>query len=195
MVYAGELEAIHMAITHAKDLTQTKSRIFSDSQPAMMSLAKPRRESGQAIIERILDDIDVIFLTTVYTVILHAIRMGARTCWDRGEREGGPGGEERGDREDKPDATTHYPQICPSESASSRNRTGKPAAMAQRKRHGGALTKYHKKKHDETKTEAKEAQLTNIRKPQQADAHRLDRTTEEGTQLAKRISRTIQHHR
>jgi hypothetical protein len=43
MVYAGELEAIYMAITHAKDLTQTETRIFSDSQPAMKSLAKPKR--------------------------------------------------------------------------------------------------------------------------------------------------------
>src|SRR5579859_1249916 len=51
MVYAGELEAIHMAIIHAKDLTQTESQIFSDSQPAMKSLAKPKRQSGQAIIE------------------------------------------------------------------------------------------------------------------------------------------------
>jgi hypothetical protein len=64
MVYAGELEAIHMAVIHAKDLTQTESRIFSDSQPAMKSLAKPKRQSGQAIIERILDEIDALYLTT-----------------------------------------------------------------------------------------------------------------------------------
>jgi hypothetical protein len=51
MVYAGELEAIHMAVIHAKDLTQTKSRIFAYSQPAMKSLAKPKRQLGQAIIE------------------------------------------------------------------------------------------------------------------------------------------------
>ena len=53
-----------MAVTHAKDLMQTKSRIFSDSQPAMKSLAKPKRQSGQAIIERILDEIDALYLTT-----------------------------------------------------------------------------------------------------------------------------------
>src|SRR5579859_2401791 len=64
MVYARELEAIHMAVTHAKDLTQTESRIFSDSQPAMRSVAKPKRQSGQAIIERILDEIDALYLTT-----------------------------------------------------------------------------------------------------------------------------------
>src|SRR5579859_7940913 len=64
MVYARELEAIHMAVTHAKDLTQTESRIFSDSQPAIKSLAKPKRQSGQAIIERILDEIDALYLTT-----------------------------------------------------------------------------------------------------------------------------------
>jgi ribonuclease HI len=65
MVYTRELEAIHMAIIHAKDLTQTESLIFSDSQPAMKSLAKPKCQSGQAIIERILDKIDMIYLTTL----------------------------------------------------------------------------------------------------------------------------------
>jgi ribonuclease HI len=64
MVYAAELEAIHMAVIHAKDLTQMESRIFSDSQPAMKSLAKPKRQSGQAIIERILNEIDTLYLTT-----------------------------------------------------------------------------------------------------------------------------------
>jgi ribonuclease HI len=64
MAYAGELEAIHMAITHAKDLTQIESRIFSDSQAAMKSLAKPKRQSGQAIIKRILDEIDAPYLAT-----------------------------------------------------------------------------------------------------------------------------------
>ena len=64
MVYAGELEAIHMAVVHAKDLMQMESRIFSDSQAAMKSLAKPKRQSGQAIIARILDEIDALHLTT-----------------------------------------------------------------------------------------------------------------------------------
>jgi ribonuclease HI len=64
MVYAAELEAIHMAVIHAKDLTQTESRIFSDSQPAMKSLAKPKRQSGQEIIKQILDEIDDLYLTT-----------------------------------------------------------------------------------------------------------------------------------
>jgi ribonuclease HI len=62
MVYAGELEAILMAITHAKDLTQRQSLIFTDSQAAMRSLAKPKRQSGQAIIKQILDQIDAIHL-------------------------------------------------------------------------------------------------------------------------------------
>jgi ribonuclease HI len=64
MVYAGELEAIHMAVVHAKDLTQTESLIFSDSQPARKLLARPKRQSGQAIIERILDEIDTLYLNT-----------------------------------------------------------------------------------------------------------------------------------
>jgi tubulin alpha len=63
-VYAGELEAIHMAVIHAKDLTQMESRIFTDSQAAMKSLAKPKRQSGQAIIKRILDEMDTLYLTT-----------------------------------------------------------------------------------------------------------------------------------
>jgi ribonuclease HI len=58
------LEAIHMAVIHAQDLMQTESRIFSDSQPAIKSLAKPKRQSGQAIIEQILHEIDAIYLTT-----------------------------------------------------------------------------------------------------------------------------------
>jgi ribonuclease HI len=63
MVYAGELEAIHMAVGHAKDLTQKESTpIFSDNQPAMQSLAKPKRQSGQAIIERILNEIEELYL-------------------------------------------------------------------------------------------------------------------------------------
>jgi ribonuclease HI len=64
MVYAGELEAIHMAVTHAKDLKHMESRIFSDSQAAMISLAKPKRQSGQEIIKRILDVIDALYSTT-----------------------------------------------------------------------------------------------------------------------------------
>ena len=60
MVYAGELEAIHMAITHVRELaTKTmRCRIFTDSQPAIKSIDKPRRQSGQSIIRRILDEIE-----------------------------------------------------------------------------------------------------------------------------------------
>ena len=66
MVYAAELEAIHMAVTHIKDhpMQFTETRIFSDSQPAMRSLAKPKRQSGQSIIKRILDEIDALHLIT-----------------------------------------------------------------------------------------------------------------------------------
>jgi len=43
MVYAGELEAIHMAITHVRKLTTEtmRCRIFTDSQPAIKSIDKP----------------------------------------------------------------------------------------------------------------------------------------------------------
>ena len=71
MVYAGELEAIHMAITHAKELATeiTGCRIFTDSQPAIKSIAKPRRQSGQSIIKRILDEIEELQRTkSAYTL-------------------------------------------------------------------------------------------------------------------------------
>lgn len=63
MVYAGELEAIHMAVKYIKDLAHRESRIFSDSQAAMKSLAKSKRQSGQEIIKRILDIIDALYIT------------------------------------------------------------------------------------------------------------------------------------
>jgi ribonuclease HI len=66
MVYAGELEGIHMAVTQAKELSNrtTECRIFTDSQPAIKSLAKPKRQSGQSIIKRILDEIDALYETS-----------------------------------------------------------------------------------------------------------------------------------
>jgi ribonuclease HI len=71
MVYAGELEAIHMAITQAKEFVAltTGCRIFTDSQPAIKSIAKPKRQSGQSIIKRILDEIDELHRTNpTYTL-------------------------------------------------------------------------------------------------------------------------------
>ena len=65
MVYAAELEAIHMAVIHTKDhLTPQfmECRIFSDSQAGMRSLAKPKRQSGQLIIKQILDEIEALYL-------------------------------------------------------------------------------------------------------------------------------------
>jgi ribonuclease HI len=63
MVYAGKLEAIHAAVAHAKELSNQfmKCRIFTDSQPAVKSLAKPKRQSGKSIIKRILDEIDSLY--------------------------------------------------------------------------------------------------------------------------------------
>jgi ribonuclease HI len=66
MVYAGELEAIQMAIDHVKledNSHYKKCRIFTDSQSAIKSLAKPKRQSGQSIIKRILDEIDTLYET------------------------------------------------------------------------------------------------------------------------------------
>lgn len=52
-----------MAVKYIKDLAHRESRIFSDSQAAMKSLAKPKRQSGQEIIKRILDIIDALYIT------------------------------------------------------------------------------------------------------------------------------------
>ena len=53
IVYVEELEAIYMAITHAKELTTEtiECRIFTDSQPMIKLIAKPLRQSGQSIIK------------------------------------------------------------------------------------------------------------------------------------------------
>ena len=64
IVYIGELEGIHMAVMYTKNLPQMETRIFLDSQPAMKSLAKPKRQSKQAIIEQILYEIDVLYFNT-----------------------------------------------------------------------------------------------------------------------------------
>lgn len=92
MVYAAELEAIDMAVAHDKDLTQTQMmepRIFSDSQPAIKSLAKPKRQSGQEIIKLILDVIDALYLT------IPSYKM--KLEWVPGH--GGIQGNERADRQ------------------------------------------------------------------------------------------------
>jgi len=69
MVYAGELEAIHMAGAHAEDIRQMKSHIFSDSQAAMKSLVKLKCQSGQAILKCILDEIDALhFIMPLYAL-------------------------------------------------------------------------------------------------------------------------------
>ena len=44
MVYAGELEAIHMAVTHVKDLTQMESRIFPEEQRIRSSSSKVQND-------------------------------------------------------------------------------------------------------------------------------------------------------
>ena len=63
IVYAGELKAIHMAIIYTREITTDiiGCRIFTDSQPAIKSMAKPRHQSGQSIIKRILDEIDELY--------------------------------------------------------------------------------------------------------------------------------------
>ena len=63
--------------------------------------------------------------------------------------------------------------------------------MGERERNGGASTKYHETKPDETN----EAKLTNIRTAQlEAQAYRMDYTAKNGTLLTKQLSRTIQYH-
>lgn len=60
MVCPGELESIHMVIIQVRELTTQTTRCctFTDSQPAIKSLAKPWLQSGQSIVKRILDEID-----------------------------------------------------------------------------------------------------------------------------------------
>jgi ribonuclease HI len=62
LVFAAELEAIQMAISHIRfHLRQYKEcRIFSDSQAALKALSKPQRQTGQIIIKAILDGIEQI---------------------------------------------------------------------------------------------------------------------------------------
>lgn len=62
MVYASELEAIHIAGVYAKELSNqlTKYRIFTDSQPAIKSLVKPKRQD----IKQTLGDIDTLYDTS-----------------------------------------------------------------------------------------------------------------------------------
>ena len=62
-VYAGELEAIYMAMKMIQENTHIyrKSIIFADSQAAIKAIAKPKRQSGQGIIKNILDSIDLIY--------------------------------------------------------------------------------------------------------------------------------------
>src|SRR5271170_2490386 len=55
-----------MALDHVKHEDNNRykrCRIFTDSQPAIKSLAKPKRQSGQSIIKRILDGIDTLYET------------------------------------------------------------------------------------------------------------------------------------
>jgi hypothetical protein len=66
--------------------------------------------------------------------------------------------------------------------------------MDQRQENGEASARHHETEHEETKTKMHETELTNIRESQQANAHRMDCTIENGACLVKRIPRTIQHH-
>jgi ribonuclease HI len=62
LVFAAELEAIQLAISHIKfNLRRyNECRIFSDSQAALKAIIKPQRQTGQAIIKAILDGVDQI---------------------------------------------------------------------------------------------------------------------------------------
>jgi hypothetical protein len=129
-----------------------------------------------------------------HTIVRHATRMGTRTCRNRGEREGRSSRKERCDREDQPGTAANNPQISSSKRDTPSYRTGATEAMGEWERNGGAPSKHNETKHDEPKSETNEAKLTNIRTSQQAHAYRLDCTIENRTQLAKRLSQTIQNH-
>ena len=61
-VYAAELTAIDMAITHAKETAQHFNRcfIFTDSQATIMSIDQPKRQSGQYLLYRLLNHIKLL---------------------------------------------------------------------------------------------------------------------------------------
>jgi len=61
-VYAAELTAIHMAVTlfEEKINKYTNVYIFTDNQSAIQAVEAPKRQSGQYIVEKILDIIDKI---------------------------------------------------------------------------------------------------------------------------------------
>ena len=61
-VYGAELTAINLGITQWIDHCSTypNCHIFTDSQAACASIEKPKRQSGQAIIAAILNQIDSI---------------------------------------------------------------------------------------------------------------------------------------
>ena len=59
-VYAAELEGIHMATVMARLNPTACCFIFVDSQAAIRATANPKRQSGQAIVKRILDMTDSI---------------------------------------------------------------------------------------------------------------------------------------
>jgi ribonuclease HI len=68
-VYSSELTAFLLALQILKQQRRInnveKCRIFSDSQAAIRALMNPRKQSGQAIIKDILDEIDRLLLYEV----------------------------------------------------------------------------------------------------------------------------------
>ena len=61
--------------------------------------------------------------------------------------------------------------------------------MGEWERNGGTSMKYHKTKHDETKSDkTNKAKLTNIQTAQQTQAYRMDCTATNGTLLTKQLS-------
>jgi len=61
-VYAAELVAINLGvqIVNANSTSHNMCLIFTDSQAAITAVVKPARQSGQAVIEDVLDSIDEI---------------------------------------------------------------------------------------------------------------------------------------
>ena len=95
-VYAAELKAMHLGVKMLENNDEyLRCHLYTDSQAAIKAVANPRRQSGQAIIQEILDSIDNI-------VIQHP-HLRITIIWIPGHS--GIEGNERADAEAKRAAT------------------------------------------------------------------------------------------
>ena len=134
-VYAAELAAIQVGISQWARIRglYPVCYIYTDSQAACMSIAKPRRQSGQSIIRNILDQIDEV-----------GPRQQLNIVWIPGHQ--GVEGNERADKEAKTAAQspevsqrTRYP---PQKSCSAQDIKAKAKVQWQKTWEAGATARH-----------------------------------------------------